>query len=353
AGTHCTPISGASSATYELKAADVGSYVTVVVTATNSGGAPTADATPAGPILPLAPSPSQPPSITRPASPSGALTCSRGQWAGSPSFAYQWQRDGSPISGATSSDYTIETADAGHTLTCVVTATNAGGSAKATSPPVKVPAPTPTPTVPANSASPTITGTPLPGHTLTCDPGTWTGNPTFSYQWLRSTSPITGATTSTYTVTILDEGSTITCAVTASDSAGSSGPVSAGREVVAQKGTLKCPRPSGRLSGTRIGSLKLDMLQKTARHRLSHYKVKRYGFDDFCLYGGWGIRAGYVKGRLAIALTSNPYYNLRGVKPGTALATVARHLRVGKVFHIGRNDWYITPGRRARGVLYV
>ena len=51
------------------------------------------------------------------------LTCSTGSWTGSPgSFTYQWLRDGTPISDAHSSAYSVVAADIGHALTCAVTA---------------------------------------------------------------------------------------------------------------------------------------------------------------------------------------------------------------------------------------
>jgi hypothetical protein len=55
------------------------------------------------------------------------LTCSEGSWSDSPTtFAYQWNRDGAPIADATSSTYTVQSADVGHGLSCTVTA---GGGA--------------------------------------------------------------------------------------------------------------------------------------------------------------------------------------------------------------------------------
>lgn len=63
------------------------------------------------------------------------LTCNPGTVTGSPTptLAYQFLRDGVPISGATNNTYTLVGADAGKSISCVVTATNTGGSVNATS----------------------------------------------------------------------------------------------------------------------------------------------------------------------------------------------------------------------------
>jgi outer membrane protein assembly factor BamB len=68
------------------------------------------------------------------------LTASAGSWRNNPtSFAYRWQRcdsagaNCSAISRATSNSYTSGPADFGDTLRAVVTASNTGGSAEATS----------------------------------------------------------------------------------------------------------------------------------------------------------------------------------------------------------------------------
>lgn len=58
--------------------------------------------------------------------------CTMGNWKGEPtSYAYAWQRDGEPISGATSADYTMVSADSGEPIGCIVTATNGIGSTTA------------------------------------------------------------------------------------------------------------------------------------------------------------------------------------------------------------------------------
>lgn len=61
------------------------------------------------------------------------LSVTDGTWTGSPSFTYQWQRDGVSISMATSSTYAVTSSDIGPVLRCIVTGTNAGGSTLASS----------------------------------------------------------------------------------------------------------------------------------------------------------------------------------------------------------------------------
>lgn len=103
------------------------------------------------PLFGTAPANSSAPVITGPAStPGSVLTCAPGTWSGSPGYSYQWRRDGAPIARATSNTYTIVSSDVAHWLTCVVTATNAAGSAVALSNAVLV---TPVPGPPVNSGS--------------------------------------------------------------------------------------------------------------------------------------------------------------------------------------------------------
>lgn len=74
---------------------------------------------------------------------------------------------------------------------------------------------------PVNSVAPALSGTAQEGQTLTCSTGTWSGSPTYTYQWKRDGNNITSATSSTYTLVTADVGTSIKCTVTATNFAGS------------------------------------------------------------------------------------------------------------------------------------
>ena len=89
------------------------------------------------------PSNESPPVISGSTSVGSTLACAPGAWFSAPTaLNYSWSRDGTPVAGADGDTYTITTADEGHALTCLVTASNAAGEATAASAPTSVPAPT-------------------------------------------------------------------------------------------------------------------------------------------------------------------------------------------------------------------
>jgi RHS repeat-associated protein len=134
-------IDGATGASYTATGDDTGHTLRVRVTATNDSGSATATSAATDVVVAVAPAGTDAPTISGTALDGETLSATDGAWTGTTPIAHarQWQRcdaDGtgcSDIAGATSETYTLTSADVGHTLRVVVTATNAEGSATATS----------------------------------------------------------------------------------------------------------------------------------------------------------------------------------------------------------------------------
>jgi hypothetical protein len=144
--------------------------------------------------------------------------------------ARQWLRDGTPIAGATSREYTVnEAEDAGHTIQCRLTASGGGSGSTQVANPAWVIAPYPAvapPEAPAHIAPPSSSG-PLDlggagGQALSCDSGAWEGSPSFAYQWYRNGAPIAGAEATEYAVQSADltTPSTFQCEAIATNAGG-------------------------------------------------------------------------------------------------------------------------------------
>jgi hypothetical protein len=159
------------------------------------------------------------------------LNVDPGAWTGDPSsIAAQWYRcdqsatNCAPIAGATSLAYTLVSADLGNTVFATVTATNGAGSGTAATYASGVVG------APTVVSEPAITGDAnVDGTTLSVSHGSWTGAPTaYAYQWSSCEgftlmcSPLPGATSSTYLVSVLAlNGHYLTVDVTASNASGS------------------------------------------------------------------------------------------------------------------------------------
>lgn len=87
------------------------------------------------------------------------------------------------------------------------------------------------------TSTPTISGSPRVGNTLTAKPGKWGPKPvSFSYQWLRSGVPIAGATKDHYRVVQADAGTTLTVSVTGSKKGYASATVTSAPSAVMTRG---------------------------------------------------------------------------------------------------------------------
>jgi hypothetical protein len=177
-----------------------------------------------------------PPTISGSAQDGALLTAEPGSWSNSPSsYAFQWLRCDSAggscaaIAGANSQHYTVSSADVGHRLRVLVTASNGGGSGTASSQPTAVVEPSGS--APANTAVPQISGTAEQGAALTVSNGSWSGTQPigFDYNWQRCdpaggncVTVVSHTTSARYTLSGGDVGHAIRAQVTAKNARGSS-----------------------------------------------------------------------------------------------------------------------------------
>ncbi len=239
AGGECEEIGSATKSVHKATHEDVGHTLRVTVTATDGSGSASANSALTGPVAPLAVSRKGSPKIAGAAEDGQLLSVAGGRWKGTPplSFAYQWEACDasgagcSAIPGATASGYRVVSSQIGSRLRAIVTASNAGGSAVATSRATRKIAAGP----PVSLAGPEISGSLQEGQTLTASAGSWAGTApfAFTYQWQRcsilggSCEDIPGATSSTYTLEALDIASQLAVVVTASNAQGSASATSA------------------------------------------------------------------------------------------------------------------------------
>ena len=123
-----TTIVGSTASTYVVVAGDLGHSLTCTVTATNAFGS--TPATSNAVLIVAVPANTAAPVASGSLTVGSTLSCTQGTWTNSPtSYAYQWQRGGTNIAGATSASYVTVSADGGTSVGCLVTANNAAGSA--------------------------------------------------------------------------------------------------------------------------------------------------------------------------------------------------------------------------------
>ena len=247
-GTACTAITGASGGDYTLTAADAGSALRLLVSATNSHGAGEAISPP---IIVGAATPANVsvPSTAGSYEPYRALRGDPGIWTGigTIAFSYQWRRcpttgECETITAAGERSYTPTSVDEGHALQLLVTATDADGSASASSP--HTPAIGSEAASPESTSPPSLEGTPTVGNTLSASAGVWSGSEpiSYAYQWQRcdaggdACTDVAGATSAAYTLAGADAGARLRVLVQASNAVASASASSSPSEVVGDAG---------------------------------------------------------------------------------------------------------------------
>ena len=150
------------------------------------------------------------------------------------SFSYQWLRDWSTISDATSSSYQLTQDDVGSVINVKVSYQDGGGTNEALTS-------NSTDTVGNVNNLPTgsavITGIASVGETLTAVTSSIAdtdGLGSFSYQWLKAGSDISGATSPKYVLTSFDAGSAISARVQYTDAHGTAEAVTSSATSIVQ-----------------------------------------------------------------------------------------------------------------------
>jgi hypothetical protein len=262
---------GAAGSQYLLGPSDVGATITVLVTATNTAGSATKQATPTATVAAQPATNTAPPAVVGVPTAGTELASSPGTWNGTAplSFAYQWQRCGptgascTTIPGATASTYLPVPGDIGSTLRFTLSAANAAGvSPTVTSPVSAVVVAGASP--PAPLALPSIdVSTPSDGDTLTAVAGQWDSTTAVSRQWQACDSDglncqdLPGATGATYAVQSSNLGSTLVVREVATNKDGNTLAFSAPTAVVAPRAPANAatdvPRVVGRaLTGATV-----------------------------------------------------------------------------------------------------
>lgn len=199
--------------TYTVAGQDLGKRVSLTVTATLSGYVTTSKVSSLTTAVATGTFASAPtPTISGTAQFGQTLTAVTGTWSNSATLTYQWKRSGSATVLGTAARYTVGVADVGATLTVTVTGTQTG---MLTTSKTSVATSTVILATYSTTPTPTISGVPQVGKTLTAVTGTWSNAPTFTYQWRRSGSTSVIGTAATYSVAAADMGTTITVSVIA------------------------------------------------------------------------------------------------------------------------------------------
>jgi pectate lyase len=210
-----TNISGATSSTYSLsnvQSANAGSYSVVV---SNSAGS----ATSANATLTVNAAATAPTITTQPASQTvtaGSSVTFNVAASGTSPFTHQWRFNGTNISGATSASYTLSNAQSANAGNYSVVVTNSAGSATSANATLTVNAAATAPSITSQPSSQTVAAGGTASFSVTA-----TGTATLTYQWRFNGSNISGATSSTYSLSNVQSANAGGYSVVVSNSVGS------------------------------------------------------------------------------------------------------------------------------------
>lgn len=164
-----------------------------------------------------------PPTVAGAVTVGSTLTATPGTWTGTApiTYAYQWERNGVDIPGATGLTHVVDIADEGTVLQIKETATNTAGSDFQYSFPVDIPVPGQFGFGPRVMSLPVISYS-ADMRKLDATDGVWDAQPpaVISFTWLKNGVIQPGKTVRHYTLTSNDEGAVIRARVQATNASG-------------------------------------------------------------------------------------------------------------------------------------
>lgn len=288
-------IAGANAPTYTVAAADRGKTIKVKVTGSKRGYPAKSRTSRATKRVLAGTLTGSRPTVSGRLEVGASLAASPGQWTRGTKLSLQWLRNGSAIRGATGGVYRLIPADAAAVVTLRVTGALAGytTTSRVWDPHLRV----------MLAGVPAISGAATVGSRLTASPGAWTSGVSLSYEWIRSSARIPGATTRYYSVAAADAGHKLSVRVTAT----ASGYPTVQRTSASTR-TVPAPTPppttppplaaagygttgtrTQRMSDANLGSAQAGWYEANVRLGLACHKrgqsVK--GFYSWSIPGGW------------------------------------------------------------------
>ena len=210
-----TSISGATSSTYSITNVQTSNAGNYTVTVSNSAGSVTSStATLTVNSTVTAPSiTSQPTSQTVTVGGTASFSVTA---TGTAPLAYQWKFNGTSISGATNSTYSITNVQTSNAGNYTVTVSNSAGSVTSNTATLTVNSTTTAPSITSQPASQTVAVGGTASFSVTA-----TGTAPLAYQWKFNGTSISGATSATYSISNVQTSNAGNYTVTVSNSAGS------------------------------------------------------------------------------------------------------------------------------------
>lgn len=200
---------GVTSRTFDIPASAAGRSLSVAVTGRKTGFTPVTRESGASTVQPATMAAGLV-LFSGAAQVDGLVSAMSAAWPSGTTLTWQWQANGVPVPGATSSSFRVPLSLLGTSLRVVATGTRPGyTTTSVASAPQAVAAGRLTTRIP------TISGTAKVGRTLKAKTGSWPSRPSYSYQWYANGKRITSkGTRSSFKLTSRQKGKRITVRVT-------------------------------------------------------------------------------------------------------------------------------------------